>query len=151
MADSPKTRNCERLPGRGAFPVRAPLKTHEVKNCHGSPSEHAPRRNLATARRWERTSRAFCRTERKGEARRPVYGDGRREQAYTLMARMAGSLAGVRRGSSRGQFARWGSQSGIARRNSRVGSTRKVSRAQKSAAPKNGAFPANYGRKPDPP
>lgn len=32
-----------------------------------------------------------------------------------------------------------------------VGSTRRIARAQKSAAPKNGAFPANYGRKPDPP
>lgn len=30
-------------------------------------------------------------------------------------------------------------------------STRRIARAQKNAAPKNGAFPANYGRKPDPP
>ena len=33
MAGSPKTRNCERLPGRDSFPIRGPLKTHEVKTA----------------------------------------------------------------------------------------------------------------------
>ena len=75
--------------------------------------------------------------------------------------RKVGSLTGIRQSSShgrvthrdlRGQLASQvralvlaeggNSRSGVARRNSRVDLAHRVSRAQKSAAPKNGALPA---------
>lgn len=73
--------------------------------------------------------------------------------------RKVDSLAGIRQSSSHGRvthrylrgqlasrvralvLAGSNSRSRVARRNSRVSSTRRVSRAQKSAAPKNGALP----------
>lgn len=69
-----------------------------------------------------------------------------RSPEFARVVRKAGSRTGIYEGSSQAEFARWylrrgQSRSGVARRNSRVDPARRASRAQKSAAPKNGALP----------
>lgn len=69
-----------------------------------------------------------------------------RSLEFARVVRKTGSRTGIYKDSSQAEFARWclrrgQSRSGVARRNSRVDPARRVSRAQKSAAPKNGALP----------
>ena len=141
------------------FPSEAPSGMHEARilprmaarerttreYCHGRRPMNAPRRNLAAAGRWggQLAQRARKAASRSGSTRK------------------ADSLAGIRRGSSQGRFARWDSRSGSthtasslagicraareARRTQRVREAAQRARPtghKKSAAPKNGAFPA---------
>ena len=113
---------------------------------------HAPRRNLVTVRRRERTSREHFVAP---SARGSLVGVWRRNRKSGFYAPGLGGRD--REGSSHAGIAKRDRSPGFAKfrrgrpPGSLAGSTRKVSRAQKGAAPKSGAFPANYGRKPDPP
>ena len=115
------------------------------------PPWNAPRRNLAAVGRWGRSSqggftRQVCgggqlaQRARKADSQERLARHGCTPSLRGGSTRKADSLAGIRKATS-GSHARL---EGWLDTQSRQGT-------KKSAAPKNGAFPANYGRKPDPP
>ena len=141
------------------FPSEAPSGMHEARilprmaarerttreYCHGRRPMNAPRRNLAAAGRWGGSSHSeLARRLREAAQRaRRIHSPG-----FAGVVRKAGSRVGIREAARRtrqvrslgfaGQLARLDAHNGFAKQLNAQGQQG----TKKSAAPKNGAFPA---------
>ena len=143
-------------------PLHKPARKDEEHGGQPAPfalvDQYEPSRKLPGMRLSGRATAAWAQDAKRvrtpGSARRGQHARVRAPGAVCQGSHAGGGrVPGATRQGSRAK----GSASGAERRGSPAEtrlpacSTRRIARAQKSAAPKNGAFPANYGRKPDPP
>lgn len=133
-------------------PLHKPARKDEEHGGQPAPfalvDQYEPSRKLPGMRLSGRATAAWAQDAKR--VRTP--GSARRGPCARVRT-PGGRVPGATRQGSRAK----GSASGAERRGSPAEtrlsacSTRRIARHKKGAAPKSGAFPANYGRKPDPP
>ena len=138
-------------------PLHKPARKDEEHGGQPAPfalvDQYEPSRKLSGMRLSGRATAAWTQDAKRvrtpGSARRGQHARVRAPGAVCQGSHAGGGrVPGATRQGSRAK----GSASGAERRGSPASLLDAQNRwAQKSAAPKNGAFPANYGRKPDPP